>query len=352
MKFQDLERELKTGKIRPVYVVVGEERFLADLAVRGLRAASLADGLPDFNEDAFTAGEVDVDKVIAAARMVPMMSPRRFVLVRSVERWEPRASSDDTSRVGPLDRLVEYAERPIDSTCLVLTAPKLDARRKLVTLAKKSDFIVSCDPLSDADLARWVEAGAKQKGHPIAPEAARALALVAGPDLGHVNDALERLSLYVGLAKPITEEAISDIVVRVRETSTFEMVDAVAARDLRTALARLGEVFDPRDGGIALVGAIAWAVRQSLRFSLALAEGVSTDQAARTAGVPPFKSKELAARVRNVPPAEFERWLCLLAEADLALKGSRRPARAVLDTLVMSMVKGGPVLASCSSCVT
>lgn len=334
----ELERELKAGKIRPLYLVLGEERFLADQAVRMLRAAALADGVADFNEDHFTAGDADVDRVLSAVKMAPMMSPRRYVMVRAVERWESRAgSSDDAVKSGPLDRLVEYAEKPIASTCLVLSALKLDARRKLVTVAKKQGFLVACEQLDTASLARWIEQAVKAKGNTITADVARLLAQIAGPELGYVNDAVERLSLFVGAGKPISEDAVADIVVSVRETSVFELVGAVGARDLRRALARLGEVFDPRDGGIGLVGLLAWSVRQLLRFALAVQSGASPEEAARTAGMPPFRAKDAMAQIRKLPVAELERWLLLLAEADLALKGSKRTARAVLDTLIMSM---------------
>src|SRR6185312_11347454 len=119
----------------PVYIVAGEERLLRDEVIAELRAASLGGGVAAFNEDKFTAGEVDVDKVVAAARTVPMMAPRRFVLVRSAERWDTVEGTEKTS--SPIDRIAEYAAAPIDSTCLVVVGSKIDGRRKVVAAAKK-----------------------------------------------------------------------------------------------------------------------------------------------------------------------------------------------------------------------
>ena len=340
---QDLDRELSAGKFRPVYLVAGEERFLADLAVRALRKACVDPSVADFNEDLVIAGEADIDRVLSACRTVPMMSPRRFVLVRQVERWEPRAQADDATasgKVGPLDRLAEYADKPVDSTCLVLSAAKLDQRRKIVTLAKKGGFLVTCDALDNASLARWIERAVAARKNRIHPETARLLGQMVGPELGHVADAVERLCLYVGEAREITEDAISELIVRVRETSVFELISSVGARDLGKALAALSEVFDPRDGGLGLVGLLAWSVRQLLKFRAAIDRGAPPDEAARGAGVPPFRARDTAAQVRKLSQHELERWLGLLAEADLALKSSRRPARSIMDTLVIDMAGG------------
>ena len=77
-----------------------------------------------------------------------MMAKKRVVLVRGLERWDvgsaEGASDDDAKALPPLDRLAEYAKAPIDTTCMILVAQKLDGRRKLVALAKKAGFLVDC----------------------------------------------------------------------------------------------------------------------------------------------------------------------------------------------------------------
>ena len=88
----------RAGDLLPVWLVVGEERFLVDQVVAALRDAAVGTGPAGFNEDRFTAGEGDVDRVLSAARMVPMMAKRRLVLVRSLERWDKATAGDDSSR--------------------------------------------------------------------------------------------------------------------------------------------------------------------------------------------------------------------------------------------------------------
>jgi DNA polymerase-3 subunit delta len=266
-----------------------------------------------------------------------MMAARRFVLVRSVERWEARDGESPSSAEAPLDRLSAYAESPSDTTCLVLVASKLDGRRRIVTQAKKAGFIVTCDALDDHALAAFVEAEVAARGCTIAPGVARLMAQIAGPELGYVTDAVERVTLYAGPGAAVTEEAVSEVVVKVREASVFALVDAVGRRDRGKALAALADVYDPRDRGLPLLGLLAWSVRQLVKFEAATRAGARPEDAAKAAGAPPFKARDLAAQIQKLPAAELERWLLLLAEADLALKGSKRSPAAVLETLVLSM---------------
>jgi DNA polymerase-3 subunit delta len=152
-----------------------------------------------------------------------------------------------------------------------------------------------------------------------------------------VADSLERLSLFVGPGKPITDDAVAEVVTRVRHASVWELMDAISARRLDRALAVLADVYDPRDGGLPVLGAIAWSVRQMVKFDAALKAGVDFNEAAKRAGVAPFKARDVAQVLRQIPPGTIERWLALLAETDLALKSSRRPGNAVLEALVIAM---------------
>jgi DNA polymerase-3 subunit delta len=336
--------QAKAGQIGPVYLVTGEEPFLMERVVGALHDAALAGGIPHLNEEKLVAGDVDVDRILSAAKMLPMMAKRRLIVVRSLERWDARPQDEsseetDTSRVSPLDRVAEYAQAPVSSTCLVLVAGKIDGRRKLMTAARKAGWLVTCDPLPRAALPAFVIREAKTRGHSVDPQIADLLAEIAGPELATVVDALERLSLYVGTGQPFTEDAIAACLVKVRQSTVWELINAVGRRDLGPALSALDDVYDPRDRGLRLIGLLAWSVRQLIKFDAALRDGAAPEEAARRAGAPPFKARDLSAQMRRLSPADLERWILLLAEADLELKGSKRPPRSVVEDALMQMCR-------------
>jgi DNA polymerase III subunit delta len=335
----ELDKELAAHSLRPVYIIVGDETFLCEQALRSIKAECLAGGSADFNADTFQASETTVDRVINAARTVPMLAPRRFISVRSVERWDSKSdgSSDSSSSKSPADRLAEYLSSPVPSACLVLCATKLDQRRKWVAQAKKEGCIVQCEHLDDAALTRWIVRKVKSLGCTIPNDVADQLAKLVGPQLAIINDAVNRLTLYVGKQGQITDEVVSDLIVKVRESSVFELVNAIGRRQTSHALRVLDDVYDPKDRGLPLVGLLAWSVRQLLRFEAAIRQGSSPEEAAKQAGAKPFRAKELLAQTKQLPRKQLERWLLLLAEADLALKGSRRHPKAVLETLLLAM---------------
>jgi len=333
-------KRAEKGDLLPVWLLTGEERLLRDQALAAITKAALAGGLAELNLDKFTAGETPVDKILAATRTVPMMAKKRVVLVRGLERWDTSSGESsvedesDAKALPPLDRLAEYAKEPIDTTCLVLVAQKLDGRRKLVTLAKKAGFLVDCAAIDRRQLPGWIKQRAESKGHAIDQDTCELIAEIAGPDLSYLDDVLERLSLYVGLGKPITEEAVSVCVTRVKLADTWKLVDAASTKDLGKVLALFADVYDPRDRGLPLVGAIAWSLRQLLKLEAALREGASIDEGARRAGIyPAFRARDLARKLKAFRPRELERWLVVVQETDVALKSSRRSADAILEEM-------------------
>ena len=325
-------REARSGEFRPAYLLLGEESYLARAALRALRESVVQGPTAAFNEDRFHAGEVAVEAALAAARTLPMMAPRRFVSLQGVERWEARGS-------GALDALAEYVSAPSPTTVLVLVAEKLHGQRRLVTLAKKGGFLVDCTARDRRELPVFVRDAARERGHDIASDVAQLLVELSNTDLGSLVDAVERLSLYVGPGAAIDEDAVAEVVARVRQGTVWQLVDALGRADPGAALAAFDSAFDAREGGLRLLGGIAWSVRQLAKFGAARQAGAPPEQAARAAGVAPFKAAEVDRNLRRLGPARMLRWLALLSEADSALKGSKRPDRAVVETLIVEMCR-------------
>ncbi len=325
------------GELPTVVLVAGDEEHLRSKVLSALREAATAGGVKGLNEDLFIAGEHGIDAILGAARTLPMLARRRFVLVRQVERWE---ASNDASANEAMDRVIEYAQKPAPTTVLVLAGQRLDGRRRLVTSAKKGSWLVACDPLSRGALPTWIQKRASELEATIEPSVAELLVEMVGPELSTLSDSLERLSLYVGRRGAIDEAALSDCLIRVQTSTVWELVAAVGKKDLGAALLTLQALYEPQDRGLPLVGVLAWSTRQLLRFESALRATGDPTRAAQVAGAPPFKARELATQVRALPRAELERWLVVLADLDLALKGSsRRPAKAILEHTLMKLCR-------------
>ncbi len=337
--------DAKNGKLLPVYLVVGEERLLVEQVTQAVRAKVAESGVAGLNDDVLDAPIATIDSVLQVARTMPMMARQRFVLVRNIESWEgdKKGKPKGKKASGPvtgLDTWVKYQQSADPSTILMLVAGKLDKRKKLFTAAKKDGWLVNCETPKRSELPSWIRERASERGNRISHSVADLLAELAGPELSNVADALERVGLYVGEGNEISEEAISECVVRLRAGTVWELVSAVGRRDISAALTLLDDVYDPQDRGLKLLGVLAWATRQLIKFDHAIGRGLAPGDAAKAAGAPPFKAGELAQQVKGLPKDALVLWLQRLAATDLALKGrSKRPPRAIVEQMVLDLCR-------------
>lgn len=333
MEIRDAIERAKRGELRPTYVLVGPERFLLERAVRAIRAAAVGDGPTGFNEDAFHGGQgLSAKSILSAAKTLPMMAATRFVLVRDTEAL-PAAE---------LDALASYLEEPSPSTCLVLVAEKLDGRTRFAKAARKVDAWIEAPVLKAAAARSFITDEASARGHRIAGPAAEALLDAIGEDLALLDDGLERLSLFVGEGAPIDEAAIEACIQPVRSATIWALVDAVSLRDLRPATRAAASLLAAREPALRILAMIARQLRMVARMQEALSTGLRPPEAAKAAGAPPFKARELAEAARRFRPSDLAAAFVLLAETDRALKGSKRPPEVILEEAILRLCRATP----------
>lgn len=326
MEIQTLIDGAEQKRFGPVTLLVGSERLFIDRAVAALRRASVGDGDP-WNEETFQAKTASAQRIVDAARTIPMLGGMRFVLVRALHELADKEH----------ERLAEYFAQPVDSCCMVLTADKLDGRSKLMKVAKQRDYLCDVQPLKPGAMRSFVSREARRRELRIDEPAVAALVDSIGTDLSTLDDALERLSLYVGPGQPVTVAAVEACVSRVRVESIWALVDAVSARDRRTALKAAASLLDDREPPLRILSLLSRQLRLLGRARQALDDGASPEQAAAAAGAPPFKARELANAARRMNMPQLGRAFRILCEADLVQKGGKCPPDIALEATVMAL---------------
>lgn len=337
LDIQTLLGEARKGTWRPVTVLVGAESFLIERAAKQLRAASIGSGgVPGFNDDVFHGQGLSGAKVVAAARTLPMMSEHRFILVRGLE----------AVAAGELDAIAEYVANPAPSTCLVLIGEKLLATSKLAKATKaltKSDrgVLLKVEPLKGALLERFVSGEAKRRRVPIDEDAIAKLVDAIGNDLAAMEDAIERLSLFVASAeqKRITGHDVDELVARVRVDTIWKLIDSIALKQRRAALEAAASLLEDGEAPLRVVAQITRQLGVVARMKGALEDGLRADDAVRKAGAPPFKARALAESARKFSDEDLRRAFRVLTDTDQALKGSKREPTTIVEECVLALTR-------------
>jgi DNA polymerase-3 subunit delta len=332
-----LHAALKTRVFDPVYYLFGEDDFLKEHATRDLVDTAVEPSTRDFNLEIRRASELDAEALDALLSTPPMLAERRVVVLRDVDKLKKGART-------LLDR---YLTRPAHDTVLLLVAP---SGVKLDKGLSAHATVVEYAPLTGDRLPRWVSYHAKHAlGRAITPEAVTLLVEAVGGDLAQLAVELEKLASYT--TETIDEHAVADVVGVRRGESLGDLLDAVAAKDVDTAIGLIPIILQlPKTNAVSIVMALTVQTLALGFAEAALAAGTSPRglfnelmALLKDTGAFPFRpwGEAVNAWTKHASrwtATEIDAGLHALLAADAALKETRLSSpEQLLTTLVLAL---------------
>lgn len=326
--FEELRREVESGRIGPLYLFVGEEQYLQQRAIRLLQD-SVDEALRVFNVSAYSIGsdsgagtKTTAAMVIDAANQLPMMSARRIVVVRDF----------DKVREDELELVLSYLKRPAPTTTMVFQAVSPDKRRRLTAALLKSCTVVTFDLLDESRAKRWAEQRLKESGCSIEPNALQRLIGLVGTGLTRLVNELDKLIAYAD-GGVIDAAAVQELVPRAREHMGWELWDAINSRDRKRALKLMEHSLDDSDA-LPILGSLASLYRRLLTGKELFENGASSQEIKSATGQ---WTEAFFRRLRQTSRAEIVRGLRRIAEVDNAIKNSEGTPRLQMQYLVAEL---------------
>ena len=239
-----LRKQIASGETEPLYALVGGDDQEKS-AVAAEFSEMVDEGLRAFNVERMYGGEMKVNALVDSASTLPMMVPRRVVIVHEAEKLfipkrESKASEEE------LQRLEEFLDAPAPHTTIVFVCGTLDLRRRAVKRLMNKAQVVNCGVIdNEADAERWVKVRAARDGLSLDPATPRALVARTGLDIVRLRKGLERLGLYAMGQQTITPDDVKQAVMAGPEAhADFGIANAIQRNDVREALREVGRSLD------------------------------------------------------------------------------------------------------------
>lgn len=328
INFEALRRRIDGGQIASLYLFIGEERRLHEEALKML-FDTIDPALRPFNAAVFTIGsdngagsKTTIAQALDAANQMPMMSPRRIVVVRDFDKIK-----EDEQ-----DQVFSYLKNPSPTTTVVFQAPSPDKRRKLTMSLQKSCTVTALDAFDDQRATRWASDYLKELQCRIDADALRLLIGLTGPGLTRLANELEKLAAYADRGT-IDRAAVEELVPRVREHTGWELWDAIGSGDRKRALRLMHHLLEDSDP-LPILGSIASYYRKLLIGKDLMDSGASTDEIKKATGQ---WSPSFFKGVRRSPREVFVKGLERIAQVDNAIKNSEGTPRLQMQYLIAEL---------------
>jgi DNA polymerase-3 subunit delta len=339
-----LDTSIKHGKIEPLYFLFGEEEFLIEESLDRIVAAAVDESTRSFNFDLLHGSEATINDVIDRAQSYPLMSERRVVVVKELDRiFSLRGKPDAAS---PFAR---YLANPLPSTTLVMTAATSDflTKGKSGSGAKAPyDAIVGnatsvqFKKIYDRELPSWVASRIKARGKEITPEGVELFVGYTGSALRVLHNEIEKLFTYVEDRKRITVDDVRAVVGTSKTYNVFELQKAVGAKQLELAveiavqMLRAGEPEQLILTMLTRYFTILWRLPE-LRSTTR-----DQNELARSVGISSFFIAEYLAASAKYSVAQVQNAFEALLHADITLKSTNASPSTVLQMMLVSIIQG------------
>lgn len=221
---KSLNEDLKTGQLKQIYLLYGDEAYLKKQYRDKLHQAIVP--LEDTMNYAYYEGKgINVREVIDLAETLPFFAEHRLIILENSGFFK-NASPE----------LADYIKELPDTTSMIFVESEIDKRGKLYKAIKEKGRIVELGRQDEGTLLRWIAGQVKREGKQITEQTIRSFLTKVGTDMENIQKELEKLFCYTLYKQEITSEDVEEICTTQITNQVFDMVEAVARKQQRKAL--------------------------------------------------------------------------------------------------------------------
>lgn len=324
----------------PVVLVKGDDEVLVGEAVIELVHTLVADGDRQLLVEELDAsryetpqGDYDIAPIVDAAQTLPFLTDRRVVVARHAAVFTTKDA------VGPL---VSYLADPLDSTSLVLVwerAPKPNAKLGAVPKSLVDAIAGAGGTVLDTKVGKvrdWMAEHLKEAPVRLDADARRLIGEHLGEDVSRLGAILTALEATYGHGAKLGSAEVEPYLGEQGGVAPWDLTDAIDRGDVPGALDKLHRLMSAGDRHpLQIMSTLHTHVGRMLALDAA---GVANEaQAAEVLGMgrSTFPAKKALEQGRKLGRARVQEMICLLADADLDLRGAKAwPDEVVMEVLV------------------
>ena len=221
---KSLNEDLKTGQLKQIYLLYGEEAYLKKQYKDKLHYAIVP---PDdtMNYAYYEGKGINAKEVIDLAETLPFFAERRLIILENSGFFK-NASPE----------LSDYIKELPETTSMIFVESEIDKRGKLYKAAKDKGRVVELGRQDESTLLRWIAGSGRRENKQVTEQVIRFFLTKVGTDMENIQRELEKLFCYTLDKSEITAQDVEEICTTQITNQIFDMVNAVAEKQQRKAL--------------------------------------------------------------------------------------------------------------------
>jgi DNA polymerase-3 subunit delta len=311
-----------------IYVIAGKDDSLV-----GSRCQELLNGLlePSQRTTGFfdaDADSVSIQEVLDELRTAPFLTGKRVVRIKGADEFISQNRS----------LLEKYFDNPCPTGRLILTVGSWDSRTKLAKKLPQVGKLIDVAPPTRKELPyRLVEYAKDAHDKNLSLSTAILLIELTGDELTRLYSEIDKLALYIGDQKVISQKHVESLIGHNRLFSAFAVIDAIIAGNAGVAIERLRSMFEAdKSTEYTVVGAFAYHLRKMFDAKVLLDKGVPQRQIETKLRIW-GDTNAFFTHLRQMSLKQIGRYLQQLGETDYAIKTGQTQVQVAMEQFVLKL---------------
>jgi DNA polymerase-3 subunit delta len=320
-------KQVESGRLLPVYLFLGDERYFHNQLIKAALNKLLGPAEQEFNYLVLDAALVDPEEFIRNLETPPFFGAARVIRLDGVENG---GSAWDEAILKGLNCLAA-------GVYLLVTAVKLDGRKKLHQEIQRRIVTIDCNRLKPPELLNWIKIQAERIGLNLTPIQTRTVGERLGPDLQRIDTELEKLKTFAWGGGAITDLDLEALIPGEPEPDIFGLIDSVARRNPELGLPKLKDLLDSGENELKILATLARQFRNITGALAARSQGINSKALAELFGINPYVAEKSFLQSGQFTLPELQKILERLVLADYRIKTGQREPRLELELAVVAI---------------
>ena len=324
----EVHKDLKKGKLLPVYYIFGEDSFNIDISLKLINDAINPLIKSEFDKETFYGENKNLSEVLEIVTAFPFGSEKKLVVFKEFEKVKDKKL------------LKDYSNSPAEFSVLVLihngTISSLSSEPYSTLMT--NNHIFESKELKGKNLLNWLITYAESSGRIISEDNAQILIDMVGENRNLIETQLEKILIYQKDKKEITAESIQQVSSLLKQFTIFDLQNAIGEIDKAKALQVAYNLLDNGIEPVFIVVMLNKYFTGLAKIPELKSKNIPDQQAARIVGTHPFYYKNyVSARNRFSDTQLFEVFKALL-KADISIKTTNSDDKTIITILVSEIL--------------
>ena len=234
---ENLEKELKAGKLNSIYLLYGEELFLLENSLKRIKNifGECIKGINYINID-----ETNYTELIQDIETPAFGYEKKLIIARNTGLLKKDGKRKNVELEKSREKLIEYLNKNIDmikeSVVLVFVEENADNKKELYKVIDKKGVVCNFEYQKPIQLEKRIKAICNGYEVKIDDSTLRYFIECCGTNMQDLINEIRKLIEYAGKGGEILKEDIDQLSIKKLESVIFDLTDSLGKKDTAKAL--------------------------------------------------------------------------------------------------------------------